>query len=338
MAKGTQKKQSTVNMAKTNKIAEPKKSFPETSKGRGITEKIFSFGKTQVTATHLDKIYFPEDGITKGDIIKYYISLSSVILPYLKGRPESLLRNPNGLNDKGFFQKDAGRNVPSYVDCKKIFSESNQKKIGYIICNNQATLTYLNNLGCIEINPWHSTVQALNKPDYLILDIDPSENNTFEQVIEVANVIKQILDKAGAKCFCKTSGKTGLHIYIPAAKKYTYKQIKDFAHHVCTLTHEELPNLSTLERNLEKRSKDHIYLDFLQNSEGQTIASAYSVRPIKGATVSAPLMWNEVRPGLSPNQFSINNMLERLNKIGDIFKDVLGKGFDLEKCITRLDA
>ena len=298
--------------------------------------KIYTFGKIKVTTSNPNKIYFSEDGITKGDVINYYISISEYILPYLKGRPQSLLRNPNGINAKGFFHKNAGEVAPSYVRSKKVHSDSGNKNIDYILCDNQPTLTYLNNLGCIEINPWHSTVGSLDCPDYLIIDIDPSEKNTFEQVIEAANVVKEVLDKAGAPSYCKTSGASGLHVYVPAAKKYTYEQVKDFAYLVCMLANDQLPDFTTLERNLQKRGNEDIYMDYLQNRRGQTIASVYSLRPKPGATVSTPLLWKEVKPGLSPKNFHIKNSLERIKKMGDIFKDILGKGIDINKCLKKL--
>ncbi len=301
-------------------------------------DKIYSFEKNKVIVTHFDKIYFPDEKVTKGDVVEYYISMADYILPYLKGRPESLLRNPNGIKEKGFFQKDAADDAPSFVHRKQVHSDSTNKEVHYIVCDNIETLVYLNNWGCIEINPWHSTVEALDKPDYLIIDIDPSDKNTFNQVIEVALTVKTILEKAGASCFCKTSGSSGMHIYVPAEKKYSYDQVKDFAYLVCMMVHDQLENITTLERNLQKRSKKHIYMDYLQNSRGQTIASVYSLRPKPGATVSTPLLWDEVRPGLSPKQFTIYNTLERVKKMGDIFKSVLGKGFDLGKCLGNLQS
>jgi bifunctional non-homologous end joining protein LigD len=297
---------------------------------------IFSFGKIKVKTTNLDKIYFPDEGITKGDVINYYIEMADYILPYLKGRPESLLRNPNGINAKGFFHKDAGEEAPSFVKSKKLYSESANKDIDYIICDNKPTLTYLNNLGCIEINPWHSTIEALNNPDYLIIDIDPSKENTFEQVIEAANVVKQILDKAGAASYCKTSGASGLHVYVPTAKKYNYEQVKDFAYLICMLSSEQIPGFTTLERNLQKRGHKHIYMDYLQNRRGQTIACAYSLRPKTGATISTPLLWKEVKSGLTPQDFNINNIIKRVKKAGDIFTPILGKGINLNKCLNNL--
>jgi bifunctional non-homologous end joining protein LigD len=317
---------------------EPKtKSSSAAKKSKNAGDRIYTFGKNEVTVSHPDKIYFPKEKVTKGDVVEYYISMADYILPYLKGRPESLLRHPNGMKAKGFFQKDAADNTPSYVSCKKIFSESNNKEVNYIVCDNIETLVYLNNLGCIEINPWHSTVKALDKPDYLMIDIDPSDKNTFEQVVEVALTVKKILDKAGADCFCKTSGATGMHVYVPTGKKYTFDQVKDFAYLVCMMVNEELKDFTTLERNLSKRNSKHIYMDYLQNRRGQTIASVYSLRPKPGATVSTPLLWEEVKPGLSPKNFTIYNSLERVKKMGDIFKGVLGKGINLKKCIENLE-
>jgi bifunctional non-homologous end joining protein LigD len=302
------------------------------------TDKVYSFGKNQVTVTHFNKVYFPGEKITKGEVADYYISMADYILPYLKGRPESLLRNPNGIKAKGFFQKDAADDTPSYVHRKQIHSDSTKKEINYIVCDNIETLVYLNNLGCIEINPWYSTVDELDKPDYLMIDIDPSDKNTFEQVIQVALTTKKILDNAGAECFCKTSGATGMHIYVPTGKKYTFDQVKDFAYLVCMMVNDELKSFTTLERNLQKRGKKHIYMDYLQNRRGQTISSVYSLRPKPGATVSTPLLWEEVKPGLSPKQFTIYNTLERVEKLGDLFKGVLGKGIDLGKCLKNLQS
>ena len=293
-------------------------------------------GKTKIKLTNRNKIYFPDNAVTKGMVIDYYQQMSSYILPYLKDRPESLKRNPNGINDNGFFHKDAGEAAPAFVKSVKIFSESANKEINYIICNDKATLAYLNNLGCIEINPWNSSIKNLDKPDYMIIDIDPSEKNNFEQVIETANVFKLILDKAGAMSFCKTSGATGLHIYVPMGKKYQYEQVKDFGQFLCMLVNEHLPGFTSMERNLAKRGNKSIYLDYLQNSRGQTIASAYSLRPYIGATVSTPLLWKEVKTGLHPSAFNIKTVPVRIKKMGDIFKGVLEKGVDIKKCLGKI--
>ena len=332
-------KEVTMTQTKTVKIAEIKKtgiSEKQLEEPDSKTDKTFVFGKIKVKVTNINKIYFPDEGITKGDVINYYIEMADYILPYLKGRPQSLLRTPNGIKAKGFFHKDAGGGTPSFVKTKKLFSESTNKNINYIICDNKPTLTYLNNLGSIEINPWHSTIQALDNPDYLMIDIDPSNENTFEQVIEAANVVKEVLDRAGASSYCKTSGASGLHVYVPTAKKYTYEQVKDFAYLICMLANEQIPEFTTLERNLQKRGHKHIYMDYLQNRRGQTIACVYSLRPKSGATVSTPLLWKEVKSGLTPQDFHIHNIMKRVKKMGDIFTPILGKGIDLNKCLKKL--
>lgn len=288
-----------------------------------------------ITLTNQDKIYWPDEGITKGDLIRYYNAISPYILPYLKDRPQSLRRNPNGIRDKGFFHKNAGQNTPDWVNTASIAAESANRNIEYILCNNKATLLYLNNLGCIEFNPWNSRTSRLNYPDYMVMDLDPSEKNTFEQIIDAALVVKEILDQAGAPAYCKTSGSRGLHIYVPLKAQYTYDDIRDFAEIIARMTGERLPETTTTERSLHKR-KGRIYLDYLQNKKGQTLASVYSARPRPGATVSTPLFWKEVKHGMHPSQFTIRNIEKRLNKTGDLFSGVLMEKINLKKCLKNL--
>lgn len=283
------------------------------------------------------KVYWPEEGYTKGELIDYYMHVSSYILPYLKDRPESLNRHPNGIEGESFYQKDMGDKLPSWIQSEAVFSESNGKDINYLLCQNKATLIYMANLGCIEINPWNSRIQKISKPDYIVIDLDPSDNNTFQEVIQTALVVKKILDKAGAEAYCKTSGATGLHIYIPLGAKYEFEQGKNFAHIIAQLVHDQLPELTSLTRNPKERKKQ-IYIDFLQNRSGQTLAAPYSVRPKAGATVSTPLEWKEVKKGLHPSQFTIKTIFKRLEKKGDLFKGILGKGINMEKCLKNLGA
>jgi len=275
-------------------------------------------GKNVVTITNRQKIYWPDDGFTKGDVIDFYGKIADYILPHLKGRCLSLKRNPNGINDKGFYHKDAGENAPAYVDVFKVKSESNQKIIDYIVCNNKATLLYVANLGCIEINPWNSTTKKIGNPTWMVIDIDPSEKNKFTDVVETALAVKMVLDKAGVSSYCKTSGASGLHVYVPLKNKYGYVIVRDFAHIIASLVQEQLPETTTLERSLSKRGPK-IYIDYLQNSAGQTLASVYSIRPVPGASVSTPLDWKEVNHQLSPQQFTIENILQRVKRKGDLF-------------------
>jgi bifunctional non-homologous end joining protein LigD len=298
-------------------------------------EKTLSVNGHLLKLTNQQKVYWPKEGYTKGDVLEYYNSISKYLLPYLKDRPQSLKRNPNGILDKGFFHKDAGNKAPDWVEHVKLYSESAKKDIDYIVCNNKATLFYLNNLGCIEINPWNSRLNHLDHPDYLIIDIDPADNNTFNEVIETAQVVKDILYKAQAECYCKTSGATGLHVYIPLHAAYHYDQVRSFAGIIATLTQEQLPQSTTLERALSKR-KGRIYLDYLQNARGQTLASVYSLRPIPQASVSTPLAWKEVKPGLHPSQFNIQTITKRIDKTGDLFKGVLKDKLNLKRALKNL--
>ncbi|TDU34462.1 bifunctional non-homologous end joining protein LigD [Gelidibacter sediminis] len=287
-----------------------------------------------VQITNPDKLYWPNPPLTKYDLLDYYIKISDYILPYLKDRPESLHRHPNGILEDSFYQKDH-ENLPTWIETIEIPSKSSGKHINYLLCQNQATLLYMNNLGCIELHPWHSTIYQLNQPDYAIIDLDPSTENSFEEVIETALMVKQVLDRAKIKGFCKTSGASGLHIYIPMGGLYTYEEARDFTKLLCVFVHEALPEITTLERSLKKRGPK-IYLDYLQNRKGQTIASAYSVRPQKLATVSTPLQWSEIKPGLEIQDFTMKTVPDRLATIKDVFKGVLKKGIDMEQALNNL--
>lgn len=292
-------------------------------------------GKIKVPVTNRHKIFWPEEGFTKGDVLDYYNKMADLILPHLKGRPLSLKRNPNGIRDEGFYHKDAGENAPGFVDVFKVESESSNKTIDYIVCNNKATLLYLANLGCIEMNPWNSTTKYPDKPTWIVIDIDPSKKNKFTEVVDVALVTKTILDKAGIRGYCKTSGSSGLHVYIPMKNKYDYTTVKDFAHIIASLVQEQLPDNTTLERSLSKRG-DRIYIDYLQNRSGQTLASVYSLRPVPGACASAPLEWKEVNHRLHPSMFTLQNIYERALKKGDIFLPVLNETSSISKALKLL--
>lgn len=288
-----------------------------------------------VSITHPAKVYFPGEGIRKYDVIDYYIKIADTILPYLIDRPQNLHRHPNGIDKKGFYQKDA-ENVPDWIKTVAIHSKSAEKNIDYMLCQDEAALIYMANLGCIELNPWNSKIGELDCPTYTVIDIDPSEKTPFTRVVEVAQVAKEILDNAKVKSFCKTSGSTGLHVYIPLSGKYNYDEARSFAKLVCHFVHEKLPKTTSMERSIKAR-KGKIYLDFMQNKRGQTLAAPYCVRPKPGATVSAPLHWHEVNNNLTIKDFTIFNMPERIVNQGDLFADVLNEKTDMEKAIDLLD-
>ncbi|SIP97919.1 bifunctional non-homologous end joining protein LigD [Chryseobacterium sp. RU37D] len=317
----------------------PKEMKAKTSSKKTETsekEKEITLNKYKVKLTNQDKIYFPKDDITKGDVIEYYQSVAEYILPHLKNRPLSLNRFPNGIEEQSFYQKDANDNIPDWIKTTQVYSESNDKYIDYIYCNDKATLAYLNNLGCIDLNPWNSSLPDLEHPDFLVLDLDPSKKNIFDDVIENALQVNEVLNSIKIKGYCKTSGSTGIHVYIPMGRKYDFDQVKDFAHILMKQVHEKLPEITTLERSLQKRDDKKIYLDYLQNRTGQTLASAYSLRPKEGASVSMPLEWDELKKGLKPTDFNIHNTLERIKEKGDLFKPVLGKGIDMMKALELL--
>jgi len=282
--------------------------------------------------THLSKIYWPDEGITKRDMFNYYYRMAKFILPYLKDRPMSLNRFPNGINGPSFYQKDVKGKAPDWAKTYPYTTSEGEHK-EYLVGNEEATLLWMASLGCIELNPWFSRVQSPNNPDYCVIDLDP-DKNTFEQVIEAAQQVKKVLDDMDVPCYPKTSGSTGIHIYIPLAAKYTYEQSQLFAKLVVSLVHQQIPDFTTLERKVKSR-KGKMYLDFLQNRPGATIAGPYSLRPKPGATVSMPLSWDEVKPGLNMRDFTLNNAIDRLKETGDLFKGVLGKGIDLRKTINK---
>jgi bifunctional non-homologous end joining protein LigD len=285
--------------------------------------------------TNLDKVYWPVDGYTKGDLIAYYREVAPVILPYLRDRPMSLHRHPDGITGEGFFQKDVGRRPPPpWVRTVPIRSDSMAGRITYLVCDDEPTLLYLANLGCIELNPWNSRVGSLDRPDWLVIDLDP-EAIPFARVIEAAVAVRKELDRAGAECLCKTSGKRGLHVYVPLGARYDTDVARQFAEVVATVVNRRLPRITSLERRPVNR-QGRVYLDYLQNRRGQTLAAPYSVRPAPAAPVSTPLRWSEVRRGLDPNRFTMRTMKNRLDRVGDLWAPVRGPGIDLADCLERL--
>lgn len=291
-------------------------------------------GNRTISLTHLKKVFWPKEGYTKGDLIEYYRQVAPFILPHLKDRPQSLLRYPDGITGKSFFHKDVGDIVPNWMQIVDVRLETENKTIKYSLCQDEPSLIYLINLGCIDLNPWNSRVGHEDNPDYAIIDLDP-EDTPFENVIKTTLAIRGLLEETGIVGYCKTSGARGVHIYIPLAARYTYEQARNFSLVLASLVNQKLPSITSLDRRPTKR-QGKVYLDCFQNARGQTLASAYSVRPREGATVSTPLSWEEVTRDLSPEQFTIRNTFNRLEKMGDLFKPVLGTGIDMRKALKHL--
>ncbi|WP_276366098.1 DNA ligase D [Chryseolinea sp. H1M3-3] len=285
--------------------------------------------------TNLSKIFWPEEKTTKRDMLNYYYQVVPYMLPYMKDRPQTLNRFPNGIYGPSFYQKDVTGKVPSWINTYEYFSEGDDRQKNFLVCTDEASLLYIASLGCIEMNPWSSRTQAPDHPDWCIIDLDPDKKNTFDEVIEVAQVTKELLDAIGVESFCKTSGSTGLHVYIPLEAKYTYEESKEFARALVTWIQKQLPELTTIERKISERN-GRMYLDFLQNRPQATVAAPYSLRPKPGASVSMPLHWEEVKKGLKIGDFNIRNAMERIKSEGDLFKGVLDKGINIEKALKKL--
>lgn len=298
-------------------------------------EQAVIINKKELTFTNLDKLYWPADKITKRDMLNYYYQIAPYIMPYMKDRPQSLNRFPEGIKKPGFYQKDVTGKVADWIVRHDYRSESDGQKKQYLVCTDEATLLYMANLGCIEMNPWHSTIHKPDNPTWCVIDLDPGNIN-FDKVIETAQVIKQLADELETDVYCKTSGSTGLHIYIPLGAAYDYDQSRQLAELLVTFVHQEIPSFTSLERSPAKR-KNKIYLDYLQNRSIQTIAAPYALRPKPGATASAPLYWEEVKKGLSIQDFTIKNMYDRAKETGDLFKPVLDKGINLKKVLDKIN-
>lgn len=316
-------------------LSAPKKKERKTLLNPTEETQVRSINGETLKFTNLSKVYWPKEKVTKRDMLNYYYQVAPFMLPYFKDRPQTLNRFPHGINGESFYQKDVKGKVPSWMATFPYHSEADNRDKEFLVVSNEASLLYIASLGCIEMNPWSSRTQQPDHPDWCIIDLDP-DTNPFEQVIKTAQVTKEILDSLDITSYCKTSGSTGLHIYIPLAAKYSYEQSKEFGRSIVKLVHAELPTFTSIERYTEKR-KGKLYLDFLQNRPQATVAGPYSLRPKPGAPVSAPLHWDEVKKGMRIVDFNIFNMVDRLKDIGDIFKPVIGKGINLDKAVKKIE-
>jgi bifunctional non-homologous end joining protein LigD len=287
--------------------------------------------------TNLNKIYFPEDGYRKRDLLAHYLRVAPFILPFLKDRPLVLRRYPNGIEGDAFFQKDAGKGVPEWIETAPIESERKGATIRYFLANDLAALLYLTNLGCIDHNPWSSRYDDQEHPDYIFFDLDPSEGVKFSSVVKLAHVLAERLDTLRLKSFVKTSGATGLHIFIPIHPRYSYEQVRQFVELVATWTARDYPDLITTERSLSKRPQGSIYVDAHQNSRGQSLASVYSVRAFPHAPVSTPVSRRELNPQLREDTWNIKSITGRIKKVGDLWAKFWKERQDLERAVETLE-
>jgi bifunctional non-homologous end joining protein LigD len=284
--------------------------------------------------SNLSKIYWPKENVTKRDMLNYYYQVAPFILPYMKDRPQTLNRFPHGIEGESFYQKNVKDKAPEWIKTFPYHSFTDGRDKEFLVCTDEASLLYTAGLGCIEMNPWSSRIQKPDNPDWCIIDLDP-DKNPFEQVIQTAVVTRSVLESIGITSYCKTSGSTGLHIYIPLGAKYDYEDSKELGRAIAKIVHRELPKFTSIERKTADR-KGKIYVDFLQNRPQATVAGPYSLRPKPGAPVSMPLDWSEVKIGLKILDFTIFNAIDRLKETGDLFEGVLGKGINIEKARKQL--
>lgn len=303
---------------------------------KGSEEMFVEIDGRRLRLTNLNKVYFPEDRITKRDLLVYYNRVAPFLLPFLKDRPLVLRRYPNGIHGPSFFQKDADKNTPEWVKTVPITSERDGKPVHYFIANDRATLLYLTNLGCIDHNPWSSRMGSLENPDYIFFDLDPTPNTPFATVMKLAEILLSILGKVGLTAFSKTSGATGFHIFVPVEPRYRFEQARAFVEAVASIVDVEHPGLLTAERSLRKRPDGRIYLDAHQNSSGQSLATVYTVRAFPHAPVSAPVRAEEVRTGLKPEKFTQSSMPKRIQAVGDLWAAFWEQRQEIEPAVERL--
>jgi bifunctional non-homologous end joining protein LigD len=288
-----------------------------------------------VKFSNLHKIFWPEEGYTKGDLIEYYRAISRWLLPYLRDRPLVMTRFPDGIHGKSFFQKDAPAGTPDWVRTEPIWSEDSQREIDYFICNDVETLLHLANLATIPLHLWASRLAAIDRPDWAILDLDP-KGAPFTQVVEVARAAHALCEELGLPCHAKTSGSSGLHVLLPLGGQCSFEQAKQLAELLARVLVAELPKIATVERVISERG-GRVYVDFLQNGHGKLLVSPFCVRPVPGARVSMPLRWSEVTARLDPTRFTIKTAPARMKKLGeDPLLPVMTEKPDLAKVLRRL--
>ncbi len=274
----------------------------------------------EVSISNLDKVFWEDEGYTKGNLINYYVQVFPYLLPHLAERPLVVTRYPSGAAGKWFYQKNAPEGTPDWVNTYPWYSSHSDRYLNFVVCDNLATMVWLANQACIELHPWMSRVGSLDRPDFVVFDLDPSEGATFDDVRDVAEVVREVLDFLKIRFFLKTSGATGLHIVVPIMNNYTYDELRDFVRRIAEAVVSLIPEKATVVRKVKDRA-GKVYVDYLQNIQGKTVCSVYSVRPRPGAPVSTPITWEELRES-QPGDFNIITVPPRLIQKGDMFAGV----------------
>lgn len=291
---------------------------------------------SRIEFTNLDKVFWPEEGYTKGDLIQFYERISPYLCPHLEDRPLVLKRYPDGILGEYFYQKDVPDYVPAWLRTETLYSEDVDRYIRYFVGCERELLLYLANMGAITQNPWCSRIQSLDYPDYIIFDLDPV-GAAFPIVQDVAVQLHAILDELGLRAYPKTSGASGIHVFLPILQdRFTYEDVRTFAEAIASVLVSRMPGVATIERVVKRRKPETVYIDFLQNVRGKTVASVYSPRAEPGAPVSTPLRWDELERTIEPRQFHVKNIFERLDRVGDLFGPVLTDRQDISAFLAAL--
>jgi bifunctional non-homologous end joining protein LigD len=295
-------------------------------------------GRRRVRLTHPERVLFPGDGVTKGDLAEYYVEIGDAIVPHLHNRPFTLKRYPDGIRGQPYFHKQAPKGKPSWIPTRQFRTwprEGGSRLVDFALVNEPAALAWMVQMNCIDMNAWYSRVDKPDRPDYVVFDLDPPESrNGFAQAIEVAHLVREALERLELRSYVKTSGADGIHVLVPIARRYSYPDAYELAERASRGLEAEHPGLVTTEWLKKKRRG--VLVDHRQNGHGKTIASVYSVRPKPGAPVSTPLRWEELSERIRPRDFGMRQALERVEKHGDLFEPVLRGGQALGPALRAL--
>ena len=297
-------------------------------------------GRHAVRLTSADRVLFPEDGVTKGDLAEYYAEIGNVLVPHLRDRPFTFKRYPHGIHAQPYFAKQAPKGKPSWLPTRQFRTwprEGGSRLVDFALVNEPAALVWMVQMNCIDMNAWYSRTDKPERPDYVVFDLDPPESrNGFAQAIKVAHLVREALEALELQSYVKTSGADGIHVLLPIARRYSYPETYELAERVSRALEAEHPGLVTTEWLKKKRRG--VLVDHRQNGHGKTIASAYSVRPKLGAPVSTPLRWEELGENVRPRDFGRREVLARVEKLGDLFEPVLRGGQALGPALRHLRA
>jgi DNA ligase D len=292
-------------------------------------------GRRDVQLTNLDKIYFPEPGLTKGDLVSYYLSVADCVLPHIRRRPMQMLRYPDGVDGFSFYQKRVPNPHPDWLETVHIVFPGSGRTADFPVMTEPASVAWIANLGCIDLHTWHCRVDDVERPDYMLIDLDPSEGNPWDHVREIARVVKKLMDELELPSYPKTSGATGLHIQVPIKPQLPFTEVRRFAKAFAQEVERRIDDQDVATTTWKVADRRGVFVDYGQNARDRTIASAYSIRPTRDARASAPLEWSEVATS-DPGAFTLETMAARIKKVGDLNKDMWRRKVSLGSRFERL--